>query len=351
MDTAKQYSFSYCGISCEEFGLHYIPNAKSRSFDQADYTEISETVTGRAGANWFGNTVKKLDFTLECYYEDLPESKIEAISRWMHKDTYGELRFSDRPWCYYMTRPTKKPTGERYPVYDMSGNQVYSGKLSLTLSCFESYARMDFQNITDRDIPSITALTGYVPDSQMPTLETNTGTQIIYNPGTETTNIVKITINGSAPNGLTIGNYTTGDVCKLISIPESGLVLNSETGTVTYADSGNYAYSYHNYGYITLAGCGQFRRDIFVQINSGSAVVRADDAVFYKDIDVGKYMYVDGAWHKIIYVQDGSHAVLNEALSITKSTTAMIAQMNEFYITGENVTLDTLTVEYVPLIR
>ena len=58
-----RYSFSYCGIPCEKFGLTYIPDAKDRAFDETDYTPITETVTGRVGSNWFGNTVKNRDFS------------------------------------------------------------------------------------------------------------------------------------------------------------------------------------------------------------------------------------------------------------------------------------------------
>ena len=177
-----RYSFSYCGIPCEDFGLRYIPDQKARAFDQAEYTPITETVTARVGSNWFGNTVKNLDFTLLCFYEDLTPGEYEAIYRWMHKDTVGELRFVDRPWCYYMVRPSKKPVGENYVVYDAEGNGRFSGKITFYLTCYEGYARIDrtytisssaqasdsIADLTTEDWESAKGYCGLVDTSQMP---------------------------------------------------------------------------------------------------------------------------------------------------------------------------------------
>lgn len=346
-----RYSFSYCGISCEELGLVYIPDAKGRATDEADYSAITETITGRTGVNWYGNTVKERSFTQECFYEDLSAGDIEAISRWMHKDTYGELRFSDRPWCHYMCRPSKKTSGERYRAIGMDGNIVYSGKITFTLTCDEGYARMNYKSIDDKDTDNAMSMCGIVYTSQMPALEVKTGQQLVYNPGSEKTSLVKITIAGTAPDGLTIGNYTTGDLCKLVSLPSSkSLIINSEFATVTYSDTGNYAFSHHNYGYITLAGCGMYRRNVPVKTTSGSNIVTSQYD-FIKGMDAGKYIWLSDKWHKILYVTDNSHIIIDETMSETTLQAAMITQMNEIYVTGPNASLTQFEIDYTPLIR
>ena len=361
-----RYSFSYCGIPCEDFGLRYIPDQKARAFDQAEYTPITETVTARVGSNWFGNTVKNLDFTLLCFYEDLTPGEQDAIYRWMHKDTVGELRFVDRPWCYYIVRPSKKPAGDNYVVYDAEGNGRFSGKITFYLTCYEAYARIDRTytvstsgvqaslptgEVTEADWESAKDFCGLVETSQMPYPSAWTATaQAIYNPGTEITNHVKISIAGSAPNGVTIGNYTTGEVCKLTSLPENKtLIQNSELGTVTYQDTGDYAFSYHNFGYITLAGCGAYRK-LWIASTANSATITSNEQ-FRKATDVGKYVFIGSAWYKILSVTNFSSAILDRTVNVGGEQETIMATMNEIYVQGEDVNLTDLKIEYTPLVR
>ena len=361
-----RYSFSYCGIPCEDFGLRYIPDQKARAFDQAEFTPITESVTARVGSNWFGNTVKNLDFTLLCFYEDLTPGEYEAIYRWMHKDTVGELRFVDRPWCYYMVRPSKKPVGENYVVYDAEGNGRFSGKITFYLTCYEGYARIDRTytisimgaqasipeaDLTNADWESAKNYCGLIDTLMMPFPISQTQfPHLIYNPGTETTNLVKIRIAGSAPNGLTIGNHTTGDICKLVSLPDNNTVLtqDSAVGTVTQGNNGDYAFSYHNYGYITLASCGLYRK-FKVTLTRNSGVITSNGQ-FNKATDVGKYIWAN-AWYKITSVQNASRAIINRQATYSEEVDAILGTMNEIYIQGEDVNLTTFEIEYTPLVR
>lgn len=54
--------FSFNGVHCSEFGIHYIPDAVDRVPIMPEYKQIENTVTGRHGGYYYGNQVEPLEF-------------------------------------------------------------------------------------------------------------------------------------------------------------------------------------------------------------------------------------------------------------------------------------------------
>ena len=145
---------------------------------------------------------------------------------------------------------------------------------------------------------------------------------------------------------MTITNEANGNTCVLKSLPASGtLKLNSFTGGV-YTSSG-LDYANHDKGFIRLEPCQAV--NVIAGWTSGSDVVSlhgtTTDAGW-----VGRYIYVDGGWKKIISVPSTSTVQVASAVSSTSRQPTKIAVMNRITITGTSITLTTFTFDYTPLL-
>lgn len=348
-DEKRPMGFSYNGIHCEEMGLTYIPDAKEKFFLQPSYTPQSEDVTGRAGGYWYGNNVKALSFDLEVFFDELTEEQMEQWMNWVHRDTEGELVFDDRPYVSYHVHPSDRLTGKVYKHLSFNGDIVFSGTSTIKFTCYEVYGVMAYKSFSGTDSDNAQARTGIVSSSMMPSLSSSSrGVQLVYNCGTEVCPTV-ITIGGTAPSGVVIHNYTTGESCRLVKLPPSGnLVIDSNEGSVRR--NGELEFEWHDLGFIHLAPCIPYRRNVFVNYSSGSNTITSN-SLFQKK-DIGRYIYVYNGWKKIQAVSnDLCTATVNGSVSASGRGLCMIACMNEIAITGNNVNLTTFSIDYLPRVR
>ena len=408
--------FTYNGVHCEEMGLTYIPSAKEMFFTAPSYKPITQTVTAHPGAYWYGNDISPREFELPCFYEDITWEQLEDIFQWVDRNSKGKLVFDDRPDVYYLVRPTKEPTGDRYVGhYSCSSPDelVYSGRITLQFTAYDPFGYLNLKELVSWDNDAKIG-NGLILASMMPPTSTDLGDHLIYNPGTEDTPL-RIKIAGTAPNGLTIHNYTTGEVCKLVSLPDNDtLVIDGATGMVAFNSTKAAAFEFHNDGYIHLASCVPYQRDMVVVWATGSKNITTSNGKFRKR-DVGSYIYLGGYWRKIAQVAE-TGATLTQAITEcdgseseeeaesfelvrniqptdnpkengwyelpkdaepwdvpTKSNdtvpddtkdyyirylepvmvqeTTVMAKMNEIYIEGDGATLSTLSFEYTPRVR
>lgn len=208
--------FSFDGKSCTEFGLHYIPDAGDRWYDYPDYDTIDEEVTGRAGGYWYGTRVKVRTFKLPCYFEDTTVEKLEALYRWLSRNKEGKLVFDERPFVYYIVRPLL-PSSAQVWWHELQHrlNPLGGGKITLNFKAYEPFGYMTYDRYEDLDVDGAEARCGILEASMMPSvIQPNAGEYLVYNPGSETS-YPTLRIAGSAPNGLTITNATTGKQCTL----------------------------------------------------------------------------------------------------------------------------------------
>jgi len=350
--------FSFNGHSCTEFGLHYIPGASERWFSSTPWKTMEESVTGKAGAYYYGSTVSVREFSLDCYFEDASIERLEAIERWLNRFAEGKLIFDDRPYVYYMARPSAPSKGktwahEYYQAIGLTG----SGTCTLSFKAYMPYGMLDrisYDGTNPAKIGSMINRTGLMLNTKTPsTLGNTAGTYLIYNPGTEFT-YPTLKFYGKAPNGLVITNYTTNEKCSLAAFNlASGqyLEVHAETG-VRLQPSDTIAFEYHLDGYISLAPCIPYDRKIYVSYVSGSNEVAVQDMPWLNDEYVGRYIYLNQVWRKILYVRDsGKTLVVNATMNQTADELTDIVVMNEINLSGTSLALTDVQIDYTAYVR
>ena len=306
------------------------------------------------GGYFYGNEVEAREFVLECYFEEIEMDTFERIIQWLHRDREGKLIFDDRPFVYYIARVSKVVEGKVYSsshLHKWGNETLYSGTFTVTFKAYDPFGRMTCVSYPDFDKDGVIDHSGIMREDEMPpAIQPQTGDYLVYNPGTETTDTF-ISIAGTAPNGLMIRNATTGDVCEIVSLPSSlVLTIDSETGWVSStADPDGSAFEYHDLGYIRLAPCTPYEREVVASYVSGLNMITFP---MYETTEenVGQYIRLDGEWLRIISVS-GKTAIVNKFLKKTSVENTMITTMNEISVEGEGAELTLLKMEYEPRIR
>ena len=347
--------FSFAGKHCSEFGLRYIPDRNDRFPSVPDFSMIDTEVTGRAGGYVYGTKVSARTFDLDCFYEDLSIEQVENIIRWISREQKGRLVFDDRPWVYYDVYVSAKPTGTiwEHDWFDRV-NYMSSGQMTLHFKAYSPFGCMAYKTYNDIDIDGAAKRSGIVEAAKMPpAVQPQAGTYLLYNPGTEYA-YTRIEIGGTAPNGVSIYNSTTNERCSLVSLPEDPnyLVIDADYGYVKELPTNpdGYAYEYHNDGYIRLAPCIPYDRDVIVRTAAGSANIAVQGATMTSDY-TGRYIWLGGAWRRILTVRDGNNCIIDTTMTNDAIETTMITVMNTVSISGEGMELSRLTIDYVPQIR
>ena len=191
---------------------------------------------------------------------------------------------------------------------------------------------------------------GILKKGEMPSpIEPAAGTYLVYNPGTEPCGAT-IRIAGRAPNGLMIEN-SFGDKCKILSLPESGyLEIDGNSGTVKAMPADELAFEYHDEGYIQLAPCTPYERDVVVSYMPDSNVVSFMTKTTSSSM-VGRYIRLAGEWVKIVSLLSENDVVVSKRMPYHNTEQTMITTMNELTISGDELSLTMFELDYVPLLR
>ena len=156
--------------------------------------------------------------------------------------------------------------------------------------------------------------------------------------------------------GMLIRNLTTGQRCKIVNLTEESLLpgahleLDSRMGQtrIVLGDSREMAFAMHDEGYIELAPCTPFERSIAISHTENSNIVTSE-GLFLPHM-AGQFLYLDG-WKKIRQITDAHSAILSDKAASSGTTFVPIVTMNEIEISGENLALTTLEVDYTPRVR
>lgn len=349
--------FSYCGIHCSKYNVEYIPDAKGRWFQSPAFDVSQKDVSGRDGGYYYGNDAKIRELTLLCYFEEITKETREQIRNWLDRRTKGKLIFDERPFVYYNVRPTKVVTGEIYAVLTKHG-EVYSGTFTITFAAYEPYGFLMPCTLTDEaEMQGAGMITGLLPSAEMPAAPTtqNASSFLLYNGGTQTCDTV-IQIGGTGTNIL-IANAANGTSCSLHSLPTEGyLEIDSHLGKVTWVHGTHDSerdifFEYHNEGYVTLAPYLPREFHVDASYTTGSNVVTFYVFVPTEDSAVGKYIFLDGAWHKIVSVSTEDNSVeIEDTMTDSGNEVTKLVTMNEITITGTLLQLNKLAIDYSPMI-
>ena len=349
--------FSFNGHRCTEFGLRYAPSAKERWLTSAPYNVVEEKIFGRPGGCWYGTDVAFRDFSLTCYFEDEHEENLEKIHQWMDRNAEGWLIFEERPEVRYRVRPVDVVGGEVWERNEFGdlGRVRSSGRVTLKFRAYEAFGEMTFVSYEGEIDPTGASNRCGVVQSRMmpPDPLPIAGRYLIYNPGTERT-FPLIRIRGKAPKGLAILNHTTGERCTLSEFQlaeDTWLEIDGRQGDFRIQPLGRLAFEYHVDGYIALAPCTPYMRNLFLSLTAGSNEATLEDRTLGADWQ-GAYVFLEGQWKRIALVrEDGEHIVLDSPAERTESVLTMAARMNEIEIAGDDLELEAISFDYVPLVR
>lgn len=346
--------FSFCGMHCSDLGIGYIPKPAQRMLSTAPFEQMEEDITARAGGYYYGVNVTIREFQLYCYFEDISTSEYERIIRHFHRGREGKLIFDDRPDVFYMVRVADIIKGDSYTHHDMTGANVHSATFTLKFKAYDPFGHMSITTYRDGLLGPAVEYSGIIEASKMPApLSPVAGDYLVYNPGTEMANTV-IRIAGNAPNGVTITNHTTGDVCKLLAVPQEPIYLeiDSESGSVKSLADGDDEFSFelHDMGYITLAPCTPYWRETSVNYTAGSNQATVKGLALSDEI-VGKYMLLNGEWVRCISRLGDETIVLNKFMSVSGIESTIVAVMNEITVEAEGANLTMLELTYTPRVR
>lgn len=347
--------FSFNGVHCTTFGLEYIPNEKDMMPFLASYKMQEEAVTGRHGGYYYGETVGIQTRKLECFFEDMTQETMEGLLRWMSRGSSGKLIFDDRPEVYYEAIVSAPPAGEAYVRQNQAaGKDVFSGKMTLQFSLYCPYGHMTRLFLEDGEDDRF-GYANMLPASLIPPeVMPEAGTYLIYNPGTQPVSAV-IEVAGEAPNGISMVNYSTGDACRLVSLPpeDSGIVLDGNSGEVkkvTGSTSYEYAFEYHDQGFISLKPSERPIRNVDATYTSGSNVIKTTNHAFRKT-DEGWHIHLNGKWVKIQKVNNDHEIVVNGNMDVSGNENTILATMNEIRVDGTDMSLSKLHIGFIPLVR
>lgn len=377
--------FSFCGVDIATIGLEYAPEientyiyhpSKSRIFD--------ETFDSHAGGYYYGQTREPKEFSLRCIFEgkEIDRGIMGRIFHLFRPGNTGKLVFDRRPWCEYIATVID--------IDDTQFTNYLNGIIVIEMKAYYPFSTYDTmwvpQNYEDFSrAMSNTALfekEEMVPRMKygsvsIPITETIKEAPIILpNPGTELAP-VGIEIAGDVGDGVTITNMSTGQTCRFVGLTASEfdgektwLYLDSLTGKTLKVKDGKTSLQFinHERGFLHLAPGYPCIRNMYIYTQEGTVYskiklydhrvgeTRADAEERY----VGKYIWLDSKWCKIIGVGNGTTPTmyngedeyilrLNQFVSDGLRVRASIYQMNEISVEADTkISLTRLNFIYKP---
>ena len=248
------HGFTYNGIYSGDLHVDYIPDASDLWFVGTDWNVYDTDVAWHNGGYYYGNSAKKKEFTLKCFFEEITIKQREQIRHWLHRNTEGRLIFDDMSFVYWDVRPTKLVTGELY--LDTDGK--YSGTFTVTFTAYNPFGYLTRKANDGTETDSAYRYCNLIDQSLMPAAPTTSSRQFdVYNAGTEACGMT-IRLKGSTSNPIMFLNDANQTKCILSSLPTNNLYLdvNGDTGFVsTYIvqtgtiDNG---FAYHDRGVVRL---------------------------------------------------------------------------------------------------
>lgn len=359
--------FSFCDVDIYNIGLHYAPDLENTFvYGPTEAAIHEETFEGHTGGYNYGITKQPKTFTLRCYFEDskIDRTLLANVYSLFKVGRSGRLVFQRRPWCYYYATVTENP--------EISLFNYEQGLITIRMKAYYPFARSDslFCERTQQNYDKLMECTAFFDEEQkVPSMDalaqlnvsslTTAGTIILGNPGSEYA-AVGIEIAGNAPNGVTITNSATGQICKFAPFTNA---VTTNAGKYIYLDGLNGktsligqsstepGFRYHDSGHIDLEPAHTAIRNCYISygneptVNIVNTVVaenasqsRKDQAQFLFRNLQNKYIYTD-SWKKITGQADEHTLIVSGNSNLVGSRRTTIMPMNEITISGQNMNL------------
>lgn len=237
--------------------------------------------TGGDGMYFFNTNHKQKVFNISFAFEEMSETQLRQMKRWLDGKTLGDLWFEEEPYKVYTAKVTGTPTIKYIPFETNVNTRVYRGEGSVQFTAYWPYAhtpdKVEASGGTKTNGKIFSSYSGFRNKNQWAAasgLTSTTGSCTGENPGdlpapfvfskssTTAKNSVikvgdlKITLNDivyklkwDSKTGIVSGTDSTGDENKRAPVPFSGNSLggipvgNSITWGVQGGTSPNYTYS------------------------------------------------------------------------------------------------------------
>ena len=341
--------FSFCGTDIAELGIEYAPELSDTFVYRPSETDIhEETFEGHNGGYFYKASKQPKEFVLRCFFEDktIDRGFLNKLQSFFRIGRQGKLIFQRRPWCYYYGTVTG------YDDHEITN--YMNGLIKITIKAYYPFARCDelysLKNMLYHDnVMENTAL--YDTEGMAPPLSFSNLTQetnlIIGNPGSERAGLSVIAA-GNSGAGVVIRNHTTNQELKLVAMSAdkttaqnkevridgiNGKTILAEVDIDSqgneYTKSSTLAFLYHDYGFLELDPAYPAERKIYIRYEPGTIVSAAN--LLYEDY-VGKYLYADNKWCKIIEQPNNRTFIIDKPVEHSGSQRTTIMKMNEISI-------------------
>lgn len=351
-----QGGFSFCGVDIAKFGLEYVPPLdQTYVFGSAPYEVHQEVFDAHHGGYFYGTTVQPKDFTLKCLYQDqhIAHGSLSAIENFFRRGKTGRLVFEQREWLWYTATVVN---------VDLSDLRNYrNGFVTITLRAYYPFARHDCISIGNDNMfdSYIASNSGLLTEIETPAVRFESMTAdtslMLYNGGSERASVA-IAIAGDAGEGVTITNQTTGQTAKFVAFKKTDttdvqkyIVSDALNGKTVLTDGINSerCFLYHDYGFIELEPSYPIERDVYVCYYANKNSIQILNAEIGDDV-VGRHIYIDGKWVKILAKEDDTLTV-DATFAEDGSCYTNIVTMNEIIVTlSGNAELTKLEFIYKP---
>lgn len=364
--------FTFCGHDIADYGLEYAPENENLYVYAPTEAEMHiETYDGHHGGYFYYATKKPKEFVLRCIFEETQIDKglMTKIYNLFKIGKSGKLVFARKPWCYYYATVTENPKPEF--------TNYLNGYITITMQASYPFARGESTGLEEEteeqqklhafySLPGdlchddVMLNTGQLEKEEMvPSLSysnLSSATKILLvNPGTERAQ-VGIAASGDAGSGIIIANNTTKQKCRIVAMSKA---ITSDVNREVFIDGLNgktllrgeginqIAFLYHDEGFIELEPSYPVIRKVFVSYEPGTKVTFINNII--EDI-VGKYIFIDHKWRKIITQEKDYLTVQAEdALTSAGSEQTMITLLNEIYVSPvSTMSLDKISFIYKP---
>jgi len=374
--------FSFAGKHCDDMQCELGNNDESMHSFMENFTVVSENLEGYDGAYYVGETVKEKDFNIKLFVEEVADDVLARIGHWMRRGAHGKLIFDHAPYKYYNVQVSAPmDVSGLYTKFNLSRQMfVYSGVIGVKLTAYTPYAylldevKSAYPNVGDM-LNTLNASSAIMAESERPVnyLTGNEGTILAANLGNAVAK-PNILLAGKFPTGTTIKNVTTGQemTIKNDEPEEHTYIISASTGLTEHfvdAQTREAADTIKTGSFITLLPAFP-APEIKYEIVDG--VLMSQQAT--EDM-VGKYVFINGEWLKIIAVDgfaitlekavasvmvalaDNGVALCGESIcgeticgvasSNTNKSVAKVIQMNEIKVkAGVGDTVSRVTLEY-----
>lgn len=136
--------FWFNGKRAHDFKLYRVSDGNRYNANLT--SSINDTtigIPGRDGQLWFYAKYQPRKFTINYAFDNLTDSDVRAIRRWLNKDAYGDLIFTETPSRAYSVKVTSQPTFNFVPfnTYDRFGEQnLYRGEGKVEFTAYYPFA-------------------------------------------------------------------------------------------------------------------------------------------------------------------------------------------------------------------